>query len=258
MAHGIRVDRCWPGTTELWRETGIRIRDEGKVHRVDVELGGEGYLGIHRHVDGVRTSSGEPQRLGAGGESRALDHDHGAGGLDVLAGQRSRRDVVKLGREGIGGGEVLHRTLIEEGIGSATRAVDELVGEHEGARWVVSGDAPHRGGGDDDAHSETGERPDVRAIVDEVRGDRVVDAVAGEEGGAPSAEFAKSQLGRSVRCFDAALLAVRRVEQGVEAGAPDDGDCDSAAWCGTHPPILPAFPQHNSNRLGSCCDLARK
>ena len=148
---------------------------------------------------------------------------------------------MEFGREGIGGGEMLHGALIEEGVGATAGAIDELVGEHEGARRIIRGHAAHRRRGEDHAHAEAGESPDVRAVVDEVGGDRMVDAVSGEKGSAAPAELAKSHLGRSVGCFDAELLAVLRVEQGVEAGAPDDGDGDFAGEWGSHPPILPAF-----------------
>jgi hypothetical protein len=88
---------------------------------------------------------------------------------------------------------------------------------------VKKADAADRGAGQDRGDAERGERPDVGAVVDQVRGDGVVDAVAGEEGDGAAAELSDGDEGGAVGRLDAPLLALLRVEQRVEAGAPDDG-----------------------------------
>ena len=124
----------------------------------------------------------EPDGLGAGREPGTLDDDAGAGRTErhVEAADGLDRRAAERRVERVGEGQVLH-VVLEERVGAAPGAVDELVRHDEGARGVVGVQAADGTRGHDRADAERTERPDVRAVVDAVRGDGVLTAVAGQE-----------------------------------------------------------------------------
>ena len=149
--------------------------------------------------------------------------------VSPAAGERRARDLVQFGVERIRGREMLHRAAggggpVEEGVRARGRAVEELIGEDEGAGRVLGGQPAHGRARDDRRDAERGESPDVGAVRDQVRRDRVVGAVAGEECDVPAGEGSDSDQGRAVRRLDRARLRGGRVEQSVETGPADDAD----------------------------------
>ena len=194
---------------------------------------GERHLGVHRHVDRVRPGGAEPERLGAGREARALDDDAGAGRRERLA-LRLERAATAAARSTGSNGSAATRCCtdaldVEEGVGAAPGAVDELVGDDHGARRVLGADAADGRRRHDGLRAERRERPDVRAEVDEVRRHRVALAVPGEERDGLAAQLADRHLarGRAVGRLDDVARRRAGREERVEAGAADDGDVDA-------------------------------
>ena len=216
-------------------DSGIRIGDEGQIDGAHTELGGKRNLRVHGHVDDVAAGCRVPPRFGARREARTLDDDRGPARKEGLAcrGQRLACDGKQRGVERIRGREMLHRAAVgggpvEEGVRTPGRAVEELVGEHERPGRVLGGQPAHGRARDDRRHPERGQGPDVCAVRDEVRGDRVVDAVAGEEDDIAVGKTADHDRRRPVRGLDPAGLGGGGVEQPIEAGTADDANARCA------------------------------
>src|SRR5439155_11069362 len=82
--------------------------------------------------------------------------------------------VVRLRRRDVG-----HDGPVEEGVGPASGAVDELVAQHEVAGMDVALEAACRAWTDDRPDSECAEGPHVGPVVDAMGRDRMPSAVAG-------------------------------------------------------------------------------
>lgn len=133
--------------------------------------------------------------------------------------------------ERIGKPDVAHDAAVEKGEwADALGAVDDLVWDDEVARLDVLLQRADGGEGDDAAHAEGAERRDVGAVRDLMGRERVVCAVAREEGnhGVAVGEDGDRGGGGAPRC--------RNVQGGdwgvalelLEASAADDGDVDFA------------------------------
>jgi hypothetical protein len=114
-------------------------------------------------------------------------------------------------------------TLVE-GVGAPVRAIHILVC-HDKIAWL---DMPLQtacgAGADNRLHAEFLHRPEVRAVVDFVRGDGVLASVSGQERHTPPAYFANSNqvAGRSVGRVD--LHFLHFVQKRVEARAAENAD----------------------------------
>ena len=72
----------------------------------------------------------------------------------------------------------MRRTGVDEGLDPATGAVDQLVGNHQGAGLGLGLEATHRTWGQHLLNAETAQGPHVRAVVDPVWRVLVAPAVA--------------------------------------------------------------------------------
>ena len=81
---------------------------------------------------------------------------------------------------------------------------------------------------DDAACAEVMQCPDVRAVIDAVRSERVRLAVAREKREPLAAEIALHYRagGRAVRCFHGGPLGILQVRKVVQASAADDSQID--------------------------------
>ncbi|GAA3409160.1 hypothetical protein GCM10018952_08900 [Streptosporangium vulgare] len=110
------------------------------------------------------------------------------------------------------------------GLRPACGAVDDLVGDDQGAGADLGAQGADRAGGEDLADAEGTQGPQVRPVGDPVRGEAVVAAVAGHEGDRAPSDPADGDdvAGRAVRRGDLDLCGV--VEQGVKPRTADDSD----------------------------------
>lgn len=145
-------------------------------------------LGQRRHVDDGSAPRAVEVRLGACGELRALHADEQTRVVqtDALALERVPAATHDLGQtrvEGVAEADVAHHAALEEGERSdALGAVDDLIG-HEEVAWVhLLLQRADGGEGDDGAHADAPQGGYVGAVLDLMRGELVVQAVAREEG----------------------------------------------------------------------------
>src|SRR4029078_10147388 len=108
---------------------------------------------------------------------------------------------------------------VEVGLHTATRAVDELVGDDQRTGAEVGAETTDGTRRDDLADTERTQRPHVRAVGDPVRGIAVVGAMARDERDGPSADFAEDRVAgrRAVRRLNRYGVGV--VEERVEPRA---------------------------------------
>ena len=118
----------------------------------------------------------------------------------------------------------MHLGPVEERVGSARRAVDELIDDDELTGMDVRLQRARRARRDDRAHTELVHRPDVGPVGDAVRRELVPASVAREERDPAIADGAdRDRSGRrAVRGVERDRLDV--VEEGVEARAAEDAD----------------------------------
>ena len=151
-------------------------------------LAGQLRLGQGRHVDDGAAPRAVEIGLGARGELRALHADEQA--LVVQAHAIALERVAALAHnggqariEGVAEPDVADHAAFEEGEGAdALGAVDDLVGHHEVARADVLLQRPDGGEGDDGAHTEVPQGGHVGLVLDLVRREFMVQAVARQEG----------------------------------------------------------------------------
>ena len=127
--------------------------------------------------------------------------------------------VVDLGRREVG-----HDRAVVERVGPAARPVDELVADHEVAGLDRELERARGARRDDRLDPERAHRPDVGAVVDLVRRDRVAPAVARQERDRPAGDLGEEERirRRAVRRVDLDLAHV--VEERVEARTSEDPD----------------------------------
>ena len=104
-------------------------------------------------------------------------------------GRRLGQHVAELGAVGVGEGHVAEHGTVEEGVGAAPRAVDELVADDQFSRMDVLAQRSGGEGADHPAHAELVEGPQVGPRVHAMGRELVVQAVAGEEGDATVADL---------------------------------------------------------------------
>ncbi len=165
---------------------GGGVHDYGQAGVGDIEFSGECGFGHAGHADDGAAVAFEASDLGGGFEAWAL-----GGGVAAAVGGR---DVGLLcGVEqgltdgwAVGPGEVdvfdVGARAFEEGGGAAPGVVDELVRDDDAAGGRFFRDAAHGCHGDDAVDPGVRECAQVGAVIDLVRGDGVVVAVAREEG----------------------------------------------------------------------------
>jgi hypothetical protein len=100
----------------------------------------------------------------------------------------------------------VHRAGVVERLRPATRAVDQLVGDHERPRPQLGPQAADRARRQDLAYAQRPQRPQVRLVRDAVRRMAVIPAVPGEERDRPT-----GQLGDGDRIGRRAVRSVDRV-----------------------------------------------
>src|SRR5579872_4931774 len=193
---------------------------------------------VLRHADHFPALRGEPPALRLRGEARSVDRyyrtrfvDHNAVFADDLGGQFSQVRTVGIGRA-----DVIDLRPLVEGVLPAARPIHILVADHEMLRFHVGLEAARRAGADEITYAERFEGPDVGAIVDSVRGDRMMAAVPRYKSDIPVAEVRDKETvaGRPIGCVDLYLAHV--VEQAVEAAATDYADRNTLF------PIQPTTP----------------
>lgn len=82
----------------------------------------------------------------------------------------------------VGDAAVGQGLAVEVGLGAGLGAVDELVGDQEGAGAVLGAQSADRARAEDLAYAERAQGPQVGAVVDAVRWEVVATAVPGQEG----------------------------------------------------------------------------
>ena len=108
--------------------------------------------------------------------------------------------------------------------GALPGEVEEVVEAEQVARAQVGVDRAGDVDGHDVAHPEVGERPDVGAVVDQVRWHRVAGAVPGEEDDRHPVPGAAGDPGVAERGGDGLVGGVLQRPEVVEAGAGDDAE----------------------------------
>jgi hypothetical protein len=121
-------------------------------------------------------------------------------------------------------GQVAGSAPIVEGVGTAPRAVDDLVDDDELAGMQVGLQRADRARSDDRAHPDRRERPDVGPVRHPVRGVLVVATVTGHERDPTPGDDADPhrRSGWTVRRGD--LDVATTVDEVVEARSADDPD----------------------------------
>src|SRR5205807_7939482 len=127
-----------------------------------------------------------PATLGARREARALHHDDRSGRTKAqrlvagdAAGERAQLRTVRVGGADV---DDVRPEIVR--VRAAGRPVDELVADHQVARMKIRLQTADGRGPDDAAHTELTHRPDVRAVIDEGRRNRVARTMARQEGDA--------------------------------------------------------------------------
>ena len=205
----------------LLADPGVEVGDQRDGGVAEAQLAGQDGLGVAGHVDHGPARAGIALGLGAGGEPRPLDHDHGAAVDHSVTGRvdhrRAQVGTVGVGEGGVGGAGV------DEGLHPARGAVDELVGDDQGRRLGLRLQAADRARSQDLLHAEAGQRPDVRPVVDLVRRELVALPVAREEGDRPTTDVTDRDRGGRVAVRGGHLDRGRVVQELVEAAATDHG-----------------------------------
>jgi len=180
------------------------------------------------HADDVTAVALEAVDLGCGLQARALRARIHATIHRAVAGREGRREQAAAQGLVVGLGEVdvAHRraAALEEGAVAPPGVVDDLARHDQRARREVSADAAHRGDRDDAGGLGLLERPDVRAVIDQVRRNRVAVSMTGEEDDRLVADAAEGERtgGLAVgRAHDLAALDLH-VRQLGESAAADD------------------------------------
>src|SRR6266545_4317683 len=168
-------------------DPGVEVGDQRDGGVADGQLPGEHRLRMPGHIHDTAAHGRIPAGLRPGREARSLDDDHGP--------------VVRLDPLGL-------RRLLHHGRAGAQLRAQTA----DGAR------------GDDLAHAELVQRPDVRPVRDPVRRILVSLAVPGQERHPAPVHRGHGDRrgGRPVRGVEAVLLRVG--QKGVESGAADDGE----------------------------------
>ena len=184
-----------------------------------------------RHPDDVPALRREEPRLRPRREAWTLDHDHGSPIVHrqserarPLDGHLAKRGAVRVGERDVRG----HRPVVERA-GSSLRPIDELIADHELAGLHAGLERADRARPEDPLHPELLHRPEVGPVVDHVRGELVLHAVAGKEGHpSPLHRPDGDRPGRlAVRRVDLEVLDV--VEERIEPRATEDSDADRFA-----------------------------
>ena len=168
-------------------------------------------------------------RLGAGGEGRAVHADIGAAVVNTSPGGPGflGQQGTQTGGDGIGERDVGDDAPAKEGVVlAAAGAVKELIGQDDVARLVFLLQAAHGGDGDDPAHVQGAQRPDVGTVIEFGGQDAVPFAVPWQEKHSPAGQRAADDFvrRRAERRVHLDLLAVGESVDVIEAGAADDAD----------------------------------
>jgi len=207
----------------------IVVRDHRQRGETDLRLAGELCLRQVRHADDIKAELAVRVRLRAGGEGRPIHANVGAAVVHAEA-QRGAFLVqkrAKARRDRIAEGHMGHDATAEEGVMlAAAGAVEKLVRQHDVTRVILLLQAAHGRHGDDPAHVQAAQRPDVCPVV-QLRGqDAVPFAMPRQENDAPPGKLARDELvtRRPEGRGDVEFLAVREPVEVVKAGAADDAD----------------------------------
>ena len=146
--------------------------------------------------------------------------------LDADARRRAQQDLPQRFADRLGEHHVGDATVLEEGVGTMARAVDELIDQHEVTGLDLFAHRAHGRDREDAADAELLHPPQVRARVDLAGVDAVPAPVAREEHHRDVPEAARHvRVGRSAEgrreCDLADLFEAFHV---VEAGAADHAD----------------------------------
>ena len=151
-------------------------------------------------------ADGEPRRLGARGEPRALDHHDRAAFVHGMPSSRPRATMTPAHHVAVrvGEGDVRRDRPVVERVRAVARAVDELIADHEVAGLHVRLQRAARVGPEHPLDAQLLHRPHVGPVRDLVRRELVLQAVAGDERHAAAADLADHgrRAGRPVRRVD--------------------------------------------------------
>ena len=211
------------------------------------QLAGEYGFGHGGHAVHVGAVLAHAAGFGGGGQPRALHagvnrrfvrrHTALADQGEQLVAQGV---VVGVGEIGVG---VFQRAAFDKAAFAAVGVVDQIVRQQQfaGAEAVVQ--RAHGGYRHDAAHADAVQRPDIGAVVDQLRGDGVVQAVSAEKHHRPAADFAfqKRGAGLAVGGADDAPRAGVPLRQPRQTGAADNCECVHGQSCA--PPEQGAYAE---------------
>ena len=206
----------------------IIVRDHAERCEGDFRFAAESGFRSVGHSDEIEAVAAIHVRFGAGRESRAV---HGGIGSAVV----ESCGVMRGGFEeesahgiavGIAEGNVGGDTVSEKGkFMRAPGAIDELVRDDDVPGFNIFPERTDRVHGNDPAHVQRTQCPDVGAVVDFMGEQAVAAAMAGKKEYAAAGEFAFDDFirGRAERSFDRVGADDFQGIDFIKAGAADDG-----------------------------------
>ena len=196
---------------------------------------GQAGFGVIGHADHFAVPGAVELRFGPGGEGRPLHAEIGAAAVQLAAlGHQAfgyiGQQAAERRAEGLGKSHMGYQPLTKQRQWPLLGAIDELVRHQhvEGPNPLLQG--AHRRQGQDPAHAEGAQGPEVGLVGHLGGGVAVVAAMTGQEHHLQIADTAQAQGigGGSVGRFDRELLNVFEALHGVETAAPQDPKAGAA------------------------------
>lgn len=207
----------------------VVIRDHRQGGEGDLRLAGQFGLRQVRHADDIEAELTVRIRLCPRGERWPVHADVSAAIVDTaaLGDAGIVQQTAQLVRKRVAKGDVSDDATAEERVLVASAgAVEKLVRQHDVTRVVFLLQTTDSGHGDDPAHVQAAQCPEIRTMI-QLRGqDAVPFAMPGQEIDAASGQCARHEcIGRRAeRRLDRDFLAVFEAFEVVQAGTADDAD----------------------------------
>ncbi len=233
----------------------IVIGDHRQRGEGDLRLAGQLGLRQVRHADDIEAELAVRVRFRPRGEGWPIHADVGAAVVDAeaqgLAFLMQKRAQARGNR--IAEGHMGHDAAPEEGVMlTAARAIEKLVRQQHITRMVLLLQAAHGCHGNDPAHVQAAQRPDIGPVIQLGGQEAMPFAMPGQENDPPTGEITRDErvAGRAKGRGDADFLPVGESVEVVEAGAADDAN---GRWRVSH-----AAARVKRRRQGSNISLLEK